>query len=100
MTPTEQFIAEQRHSDPAFQAVWDGGEPAFRLRQALIYARVDAGLTQTELAKRLGTHQSAIARMEAGRVKPSFDILMRYAAALGVRFEIDAGQVSVTKSAA
>ena len=41
-------------------------------------ARRRRGLTQTQLAERAGTTQSAIARLEAGRVSPSFDDVIRY----------------------
>jgi transcriptional regulator with XRE-family HTH domain len=46
--------------------------------------RTDAGLTQTALAKALNTSQSAISQMESGEREPSFDMLRRLAAALGV----------------
>jgi len=99
VSETEQYIEERAQRDPEFKAAWEAGEPAFRLRQALIEARIVAGLTQAELADRLASHQSAIARIEAGRVKPSFEILMRYAKALGVRFEVSADQVEVRPAA-
>jgi DNA-binding XRE family transcriptional regulator len=99
VTETEQYIQDRVKRDPEFKAAWEAGEPAFRLRQALIAARIAAGLTQAELAERLASHQSAIARIEAGRVNPSFDILMRYAKALGVRFEVSADQVEVRPAA-
>ena len=54
---------------------------AFR---ALTYRlRVDAGLTQTELAERMGTTQSAIARMEAGGTRPTLETLEKLARAVG-----------------
>ena len=46
-------------------------------------ARVGAGLTQGELARRTGTTQSAVSRMESGRVTPSLAALARVAAAVG-----------------
>ena len=53
----------------------------FTLLEALIRARTTARLTQAELAQRLGTTQSAIARLEGGRVSPSLVTLRRYAEA-------------------
>ena len=47
--------------------------------------REEAGLTQTGLAERVGTSQSAISQMENGDRKPSFDMLRQLATALGVR---------------
>ena len=46
--------------------------------------RVAAGLTQTELAARVGTDQVRISRWETGKVKPSYGMLIKLAAALGV----------------
>lgn len=46
--------------------------------------RNDAGLSQTELAKKVQTSQSAISQMESGERKPSFDMLRRLARALAV----------------
>ena len=45
--------------------------------------RRDAGLTQAQLAVKVGTTQSAISRLEAGRVSPSMRTLQRIYAALG-----------------
>ena len=56
-------------------------EKEFNLAQELISARVRAGLTQAELAKRMGTTQSAIARLESGARLPSVKTLLRFAKA-------------------
>ena len=67
-------------------------DPEFRkecaLVEALVGARTAARLTQAELARRLGTTQSAIARLEGGRVSPSFATLRRYADATGTRLTV------------
>ena len=49
----------------------------------LIRARQDSGLSQTELAARMGTSQSAVARLETGQLDARLSTLERYAAALG-----------------
>jgi ribosome-binding protein aMBF1 (putative translation factor) len=52
--------------------------------QALVHRlRTEAGLTQAELAKRMGTTQSAVARMEAGGTRPTLEMLDKLAAAIG-----------------
>jgi acyl-CoA hydrolase/DNA-binding XRE family transcriptional regulator len=53
-------------------------------------ARVDAGLTQAELARRAGTAQSAVARYESGAASPSIRTLERLLAAAGHRLVLDA----------
>jgi len=53
----------------------------FDLARELIGARVRAGLTQAELAKRMGTTQSVIARLESGAQLPSVNTLLKFAKA-------------------
>jgi len=70
--------------DPEFRREYDALAPEFELAGELIGARARAGLTQAQLAKRMGTTQSAIARLESGRL-PSVKTLQRYAQATGTR---------------
>jgi uncharacterized protein len=56
--------------------------------EALVQARRRSGLTQEQLAKRMGTTQAAITRLERGRFFPSVRTLQRLAGILGVTFEI------------
>ena len=62
--------------------------PEFALARAVIDARVTAGLTQEQLAQRMDTTQSVIARLESGRTRPSTQTLERLAAATGTRLRI------------
>ena len=71
--------------DPAFRRVYEETELEF----AMSIARSRAGLTQAQLAKRMKTTQTAIARLESGRVKPSTRTLERLAKATGHRLVID-----------
>lgn len=70
-------------ADPATRAEYDTLEPEFSLARELIAARARAGLSQAELAARMGTTQSTIARLESGRSLPSMRTLSRYAVATG-----------------
>ena len=56
--------------------------PLYLLISDLIRLRRERGLTQEELARRMGTHQPAVARFESGRVMPSLRFLMALAEAL------------------
>ena len=58
------------------------------LAEAIAKARGRAGLTQEEVAQRMQTTQSNIARLEAGRTIPSTRTLKKFAAAIGVRLKI------------
>ena len=90
MTKTIPFgkIAEKWRSAPEFQSEYDALEEEFALASALIKARSEAGLTQEELARRMGTTQSAIARMEGGKSRPSTTTLQKLAAATGTRLRV------------
>jgi transcriptional regulator with XRE-family HTH domain len=79
----------------------------FRLLDEFLKARAAAGITQAEVAERIGTTQSAIARLESGKGKhsPSLATLQKYARALGCRLELrlvrakgklDSGKMSTT----
>ncbi len=74
--------------DPEYREAFDALEPDFALAQTLIKARARAGLTQKQLAKRMDTTQSVIARLEAGRTRPSTKTLERFAKATGSRLRI------------
>jgi len=60
----------------------------YTLARAVIAARAAAGLTQEQLAQRMATTQSVIARLESGRTRPSTNTLERLAAATGTRLRI------------
>jgi predicted transcriptional regulator len=68
----------RRHAKEAF-------EIAARIREA----REHLGLTQADLAARIGSTQPAIARLEAGGVTPNLDTLRRIAEALGLELIVD-----------
>jgi len=74
--------------DPEVRKTYKELEPEFEIAHTLIAARVKAGLTQAQVAKRMGTTQSVIARLESGRSLPSIKTLYRYAEATGTKPEI------------
>lgn len=74
---------------PEFRAEYQKADEEFRLIESLVLARTRAKLSQAELARRIGTTQSAIARLEGGGVSPSLSTLRRYAEATGARLEIN-----------
>jgi transcriptional regulator with XRE-family HTH domain len=62
----------------------------YALLDEFLKARAEQGLTQAQVAEKIGTTQSAVARMESGRGKhsPSLATLSRYAEALGCKLEV------------
>lgn len=85
--PVEESFARWRQ-DPEYVKAYDALEEEFARAQMVIGARAHANLSQAELAERMGTSQSAIARLESGRVKPSTRTLERLAAATGMKLRI------------
>jgi ribosome-binding protein aMBF1 (putative translation factor) len=81
-------VAKEWMSDPEFRAAYDTLEEEFSLVSVLIRARARAGLTQEEVARRMGTTQAVIARLEGGKVRPSTRTLERFAQATGTRLRI------------
>lgn len=74
--------------DADYRRAYDALGEEFALAAALIAARAQAGLSQEQLAEKMATSQSAIARMESGRVLPSGTTLKRFARATGTRLRI------------
>jgi ribosome-binding protein aMBF1 (putative translation factor) len=74
--------------DPAFRREYDAMEEEFALMAAVAKARARSGLSQAQLAKRMKTTQSTIARLESGRGLPSTRTLGRFAKATGHRLKI------------
>ena len=63
-------------------------KPHYELISQLIGARIKKGLTQEQLAKKMGTQQSAIARLESGNSNPSVEFLDKLTQALGSKLII------------
>lgn len=74
--------------DEAYRKEYDALEAEFALASAMIAARSRAGLTQDQLAQRMKTTQSTIARLESGKALPSGKTLQRFADATGSRLKI------------
>ena len=71
-----------------YRKAYDALEEEFVLAKAVIDARNRAGLTQVELARKMGTTQPVVARLEGGQARPSLRTLERLAKATGSRLLI------------
>jgi len=80
---------EQWRKDPDYLRQFKALEDEFAMAQLFINARSEAGLTQQELAEKMGTSQAYIARLEGGKEKPSTRTLNRIAKATGHRVVIN-----------
>ena len=90
MTSTLKLFKTRAFKRPAVKRAYDELGEEFAFLDDVLRARAEAGLTQGEVAARVGTTQSAIARLESAQPKhsPSVATLQRYAKALGYRVEI------------
>ena len=82
---TLKTLKAQLLADPSIRAAYDAQAEEFALTRELIAARTQAGLTQADVAERMGTTQSTVARLEGGKAVPSLRSLQRYAQAVGCR---------------
>jgi ribosome-binding protein aMBF1 (putative translation factor) len=74
--------------NPVYRKEYEALEDEFVLAEAVAEARVRAGLSQAQLARRMRTTQSTVARLESGRSRPSTRTLNRLARATGHRLKI------------
>lgn len=63
-------------------------QPRYTLIKQLVEARLKRGLTQKQLAVKIGTKQSAISRLEAGNINPTIDFLEKVTVALHSQLDI------------
>ncbi|MFH2085928.1 MAG: helix-turn-helix transcriptional regulator [bacterium] len=73
---------------PTFRREWEKSETQYQLGKQIIEARMSRKYSQSELAKRAGTTQAVISRIESAYVSPSFQLINRIAQALGKTLKI------------
>lgn len=90
MSSTLKQFKARAFARPGVKQAYDALDEEFAFFDEILKARVEAGLTQAEVAQRVGTTQSAIARLESAAPKhsPSIATLQKYAKALGYRVQI------------
>lgn len=80
----EEYIAKRRR-DPAYVEIEQQLKPLLDLANDVIRLRTERGWTQKELARRMGTRQANISRLENGLANPTFRFLQKLSAV----FEVD-----------
>lgn len=76
-------LKKQWMQDGEVREAYNAHAYEFEIARSLIEARTEAGFTQAEVAKRMGTTQSVVARIEGGSQLPSMKSVIRYATAIG-----------------
>lgn len=91
-TKSHQQMITDWQDDPAFREAYDALETEYVLLRELLGARQQAGLTQAEVAAKMGTKPPAVTRLETSlsdsRHSPTIATLKRYAKAVGCRLEV------------
>lgn len=81
-------LKKELFKNPKIKAEYDALEPEYALIEQLISARAERNMTQKELAEKIGTKQSNIARLESGNYNPSFQFLQKVAVALNKKLSV------------
>lgn len=89
MSDLDDYVAERSARDPEFAEAWEALEPEYQAARAIIQARIDAEMTQAELAERCGMKASNISRLESGNSVPTIRTLCRIAKGLGKTLRIE-----------
>lgn len=85
----EEFIERMKKEKPGFRETWDRMRPLRELTNMLINTRIARGMTQTELAEKAGLKQSALSRLENGRIPPNITTVLAVVKALGMRITLE-----------
>lgn len=85
--PWEQ-VREELFRNPKVKKAYEDLQPEFAIVQALIDARVKKKISQKDLAKRMGTGQAVISRLENANASPSLSLIKRLANALNLKVEL------------
>lgn len=75
--------------DPEFRKAYDELEPIYKVIRRLVAYRIDDGITQKQLAEKIGTKQSSISRFESSMILPSLTFLYTIADALNLQLRMD-----------
>lgn len=81
-------LRKELMSDPGVKKAYEDLQPEFAIVQTIIDARVKKKISQEELAKRMGTGQAVISRLENANAKPSLSLIKRLANALNLKVEL------------
>jgi transcriptional regulator with XRE-family HTH domain len=90
MTERESWsdLRDRRMTSPAARAAYEAARAAYEVGRMIRELREARGLSQRELAERMGTTQSVVGRLEAGGSRPTIVTLERVAQALGLQLEV------------
>ena len=74
--------------NPNVKKTYEDLQPEFAIARAIIEARINKKVTQQELARRMGTGQAVVSRLETASASPTFSLIKRLANALNLKVEL------------
>ena len=88
--PTFKSFRDKALKNPDVKAEYDALAPLFNIKKQLVSARLSKGVTQEQIALKIGTSKSNISRLESlnNTYMPNLGTLMKYAEALGLKLDI------------
>lgn len=89
-------LADQMR-DPAFAAAYADEQERLRVSASLAKTRRDASMSQKDVARAMGTTQSAVSELEHGATDPQLSTIQRYARAIGTRLDLGVGSVELRR---
>ena len=87
-TSFDSYLRKQME-DLDFRKEYEALSPEYDIIKQIIKARAEQGITQKELAERIGIRQSNISRLESGNYNPSLDFLKKVASGLGKELYVE-----------
>lgn len=89
--PTLEQFKDEAMRDPAFREEYDALASTYEMKRQMIALRKAAGLTQEQMADKLGTKKSSISRLESvnGETSPRLATIEDYARVLGYAVKVD-----------
>ena len=96
----DELMKAKAAKDPEYRKLYEEMLPLFDFTVELIGRRNKAGLTQMQLAKKLGTTEAIVSQLEGGERKPSGDMLMKLSKLFSISFVITDGDIKIKDSQA
>jgi len=83
-----ELVQEKWMKNPEYRREYDALEPEFQIARQMMDARIKRKMSQETLAKKIGTGQAVISRLEGMNSAPSLTLLKKVSKALGIKFEL------------
>jgi DNA-binding XRE family transcriptional regulator len=88
MDDLEKYLKERIENDKEFKKIWKEEKVKRDVIKMIIEMRIKEGLTQQDLAEKMHTSQSSIARIESGKGNPTLNFLVRLGNVFNKKFEL------------